>query len=227
MNGRLKKNDSYNSQREDVTGVFPPSVFFRYRSHVASLQKIPKRLLRPSARLIVPSRGTVAMPHIRGRRGVVAAACILALAGCTAEAQPIAQPIEIYVVAPLEDVDAYTITYDCEQHSDTGALLPELQRAVADVREEVGAGWGVFETRRGLCRQTKLMQRGVSMRMDSKHLIGAAVDFVCWDAQGRASWSCTWETLGRACRRAGLIWGGDFPGFADPGHCELPPLQPL
>lgn len=135
--------------------------------------------------------------------------------------------ITIAVYAPPEGMAAYTVTYDCEQHDDTALLLPELQTAVAATLKAVGPSWGVFETKRGLCRQTKLMHRAVSGRMDSKHLIGAAVDFVCWSKTGKASWDCPWETLGKACRAQGLIWGGDFPTLNDPGHCELPPLQPL
>lgn len=137
-------------------------------------------------------------------------------------------PVNIYVQAPAAGQDAYTVLYDCDQHNEVDLLLPDLQDKVKAILLELSGYWNVWETKRGLCRQTKLMQKGVTPRMDSKHLIGAAVDFACWDKEtGKASWDCEWSTLGNICKRHGLIWGGDFPTLNDPGHCELPPLQPL
>ncbi len=154
--------------------------------------------------------------------GILGASLISVVVGTAAP-----PAVTIYVQAPEAGQDAYTVTYDCEQHDDLALLLPDMLEAASGVLLDVGKNWSVFETKRGLCRQARLMGKEVTGRMDSKHLIGAAVDFICWDKNGKGSWDCEWEKLGTACRNHGLIWGGDFPKINDPGHCELPPLQPF
>lgn len=140
--------------------------------------------------------------------------------------KPKQSEIALYVQAPAAGQDAYHVTYECKRNDEVGLLLPDMQEAVSGILADIGKGWAVYETKRGLCRQTTLMNREVTTRLDSKHLIGAAADFVCWDENGKASWDCSWDTLGAACKKHGLLWGGDFP-TPDVPHCELPPLQPL
>jgi hypothetical protein len=152
---------------------------------------------------------------------------VLALVTLTRPEPPEPANVTLYVQAPAAGQDAYNVTYDCEQHKEIDLLLPDLRDKTKEIIAELGPNWAVFETKRGLCRQARLMHREVTGRMDSKHLIGAAVDFVCWDKNGKASWDCAWANLGAACKKRGLIWGGEFPALNDPPHCELPPLQPL
>jgi hypothetical protein len=142
----------------------------------------------------------------------------------TASADP---NITIAVYAPNQGVQHVTIDYGCGFETSTGSLLPELAQATQNVLKDMGGWYGIAVARRGLCKQIQLVKSGISQRTDSKHLIGAAVDFYCYDKETKkAIYDCDWERLGRSCRQQGLIWGGDFP-TPDPMHCELPPLQPL
>lgn len=133
-------------------------------------------------------------------------------------------PIVIHTqVASLNE--HYDIDYSCTQRDDIDLLDSKLKESVVSIEKMSLGKWSAYETRRGLCRQVQLMQKGVTPRLDSKHLIGHAVDFICYN-NGFPSWDCDWEELGKMCRERGLIWGGDFVN-RDFGHCELPPLQQL
>ena len=137
-------------------------------------------------------------------------------------------PISVTVDGPKCDgTEFYEIDYTCEKMDDVSLLAPKLQTIVSEMLHEAGKNYAVFETKRGLCRQTQMIERNTSGRLDSKHLVGTAVDFICWDENGKASWDCNWDALANAGKNRGLIWGGDFPTHYDPSHFELPPLQSL
>jgi hypothetical protein len=58
----------------------------------------------------------------------------------------------------------------------------------------------------------------------SNHNYGLAADVVPL-ADGRPNWnapSATWQVLGEEGKRAGLSWGGEWKGFVDRPHFELP-----
>lgn len=58
----------------------------------------------------------------------------------------------------------------------------------------------------------------------SNHNYGLAVD-IAPVVNGRMDWSvpdATWQIIGEEGRRAGLNWGGDWQGFVDRPHFELP-----
>jgi peptidoglycan L-alanyl-D-glutamate endopeptidase CwlK len=81
----------------------------------------------------------------------------------------------------------------------------------------------VFETTRTAARQKMLVEQGKSKTLKSKHITGDAVDIV-FLVNGQPSWdsSCDWARLGRVGKLEGLRWGGDFKGFYDAVHFELP-----
>ncbi len=54
---------------------------------------------------------------------------------------------------------------------------------------------------------------------------GHAVD-CCFVVNGRASWDDRhpWRLYGEMAKTLGLVWGGDWKGFTDRPHVELPEL---
>jgi hypothetical protein len=59
----------------------------------------------------------------------------------------------------------------------------------------------------------------------SPHEFGLAMDVVPRVLLTRRGWapdSALWDTLGRVVRAAGAEWGGDFKGFADRPHIQMP-----
>lgn len=159
-------------------------------------------------------------------RSVFIAIGSVLLIGCIMPTEP--APIAVTIDGPPCDTEVhYTIDYVCEERNDLALLHPSLAYVVEGMLEETGNTFAVHETKRGLCRQVNLMKKGTTPRLDSKHLVGTAVDFNCWDFHGAASWDCDWELLAKIGKSKGLLWGGDFPSGDDLGHFELPSLSPL
>ena len=86
--------------------------------------------------------------------------------------------------------------------------------------------WGyqprLNEGKRSKERQAQLVAEGKSKTLNSDHLTGDAWD-ICDLAGG---WDCTKEfkrAVGRACRIAGVVWGGQWLSFGPLGdwaHCS-------
>jgi peptidoglycan L-alanyl-D-glutamate endopeptidase CwlK len=109
---------------------------------------------------------------------------------------------------------------------DLDKVKPELKRKVEHmlaVCKSKGMSVFVFETTRTKERQKMLVAQGKSRTMKSKHITGDAVDIV-FLVNGQPSWdsSCDWARLGRIGKLEGLKWGGDFVGFFDAPHFQLP-----
>lgn len=137
---------------------------------------------------------------------------------------PVSAPCQ-QIVQPIQ----YSISMSCDMDYDINHLVPEAKaKAVrlVSLAKAQGLSVKIYETQRGLCRQTKLMKDGHSPRLDSKHLMGEAFDVV-FLRDGVKSWDADndWNALGQIGKSIGLNWGGDFKS-KDPGHFELPPLQP-
>lgn len=86
----------------------------------------------------------------------------------------------------------------------------------------------VLEGRRSLARQKKLVARGASKTMNSRHLTGHAVDLGALEG-GEVSWHWPYydkihAAMKQASRELGIPiqWGGHFRSFPDGPHFQLP-----
>jgi len=113
---------------------------------------------------------------------------------------------------------------------------PELARRVRRLQQVlVGRGVPIRVTSgiRTFAEQDALYAQGRTTPGDivtkarggqSNHNFGLAVDVVPL-VGGRPNWNVpltTWQTIGEEGKRAGLSWGGDWKGFVDRPHLELP-----
>lgn len=78
-------------------------------------------------------------------------------------------------------------------------------------------------------RQAELVSAGKSQTMRSRHLTGHAVDLAALDETGKITWAKpAYDDLARAVKAAAqeegvpVEWGGDFRGFFDGPHFQLP-----
>ncbi len=98
--------------------------------------------------------------------------------------------------------------------------------------------FGIIEGVRTLKRQQELFDLGKSQTMNSRHLIGKAVDFACY-VDGQLTWADEYyEQVAQAIKLAAfkcgvpVTWGGDWTTFKDMDHIELerhayPDTEPL
>lgn len=88
--------------------------------------------------------------------------------------------------------------------------------------------FGITEGLRAIEKQKQLVKEGKSRTMNSRHLSGHAVDIIAYLA-GEASWEFNdYKQIAKAFKEASiqlkipLEWGGDWPGFRDGPHFQLP-----
>lgn len=87
------------------------------------------------------------------------------------------------------------------------------------------AGYPVIVTsgRRSLSEQQRLVAAGRSKTLKSRHVDGQAfdIDWYGFDRNDVPGWF--WQLIGPwAITNLRLRWGGEFSGFFDPGHFEVP-----
>jgi len=87
----------------------------------------------------------------------------------------------------------------------------------------------VTEGVRTMERQAQLAREGRSQTMRSRHLTGHAVDLAVLDDEGKARWDApAYRALAVEMKAAAAVegvpigWGGDFRGFFDGPHFQLP-----
>lgn len=101
---------------------------------------------------------------------------------------------------------------------------PDLVRAV--IRARAAHAFTVIEGVRTQERQRQLYAEGRSRTLDSRHRTGHAVDLapVPLDWGDKASFGRLAAAMRKAAAAEGvpLRWGGDFHGFYDGPHFELP-----
>lgn len=109
---------------------------------------------------------------------------------------------------------------------------PDLVRVIRLAAAESDIPFMVIEGVRDEKRQAKLVKAGASQTMNSKHLLGRAVDIAPLDS-GRVSWHWPhYYPLARAVKKAAAAlgvpvqWGGDWPRFKDGPHWELKDEHP-
>lgn len=110
---------------------------------------------------------------------------------------------------------------------------PHLVKVVKRAAEITEQPFQVSEGVRSLSRQRELVRKGASKTLKSRHLkapngLGHAVDLVAM-VGGRVSWEVPLyhriaDAMKRAAREMGvpLDWGGDWAGFFDGPHYQLP-----
>lgn len=89
----------------------------------------------------------------------------------------------------------------------------------------------VLEGIRSVERQRKLVARGASRTMRSRHLTGHAVDLGAW-VNGKISWDWDYyyqieDAMKKAAKELDIHieWGGDWRTFKDGPHYQLPRRQ--
>jgi peptidoglycan L-alanyl-D-glutamate endopeptidase CwlK len=105
---------------------------------------------------------------------------------------------------------------------------PDLVRVVE--RASLGrVRFIVTEGLRTMERQAQLAREGRSQTMRSRHLTGHAVDLAVLDDDGKARWDApAYRALAAEVKAAAAVevvpigWGGDFRGFFDGPHFQLP-----
>ena len=104
---------------------------------------------------------------------------------------------------------------------------PDLVRVVERAIELTEVDFTVLEGMRTVERQKKLVAKGASTTMNSRHLTGHAVDIGAWvDGTVRWDWPLYYK-LADAMKQAAkelnvdLEWGGDWKSFKDGPHYQL------
>jgi len=104
---------------------------------------------------------------------------------------------------------------------------PDLVRVVERAIELTEVDFTVLEGMRTVARQRKLVAKGASTTMNSRHLTGHAVDIGAW-VGGTVRWDWPlYYKLAEAMKQAAkelnvdLEWGGDWKSFKDGPHFEL------
>lgn len=113
---------------------------------------------------------------------------------------------------------------------------PHLVKLVKRAAEISAQPFQVTEGTRALSRQRELVKRGASRTLKSRHIpaangLGHAVDLVAM-VGGRVSWEVPlYHRIADAMKAAGkemgvpVEWGGDWKGFFDGPHFQLPWAQ--
>ena len=106
---------------------------------------------------------------------------------------------------------------------------PDLARVLERARRDGSIPWRVTEGVRSMDRQAELAATGASRTMRSRHLTGHAVDLAVEDGRGGVRWDRpAYEALAAeilaAAKAEGVLveWGGNFRGFFDGPHFQLP-----
>ena len=104
---------------------------------------------------------------------------------------------------------------------------PDLVAVVRRAAEILPSGFIVTEGMRTKERQRELFAKGLSKTMNSRHLVGLAVDFAPL-VDGQVTWK--WpafkpvaDAFKAAAKELGVAieWGGDFRTFKDGPHIQL------
>ena len=105
---------------------------------------------------------------------------------------------------------------------------PDLILVVVRAIQVTRVDFGVTEGLRTKARQQELFKQGKSKTLDSRHLIGQAVDLVAYDENGNVTWDMDYyESINVAMQRAArelgvkLTWGGSWLTFKDGPHFQI------
>jgi hypothetical protein len=106
-------------------------------------------------------------------------------------------------------------------------LNPKLQAAIPMIMSDmVARGWQpqISSGIRTPEEQAQKVAQGYSQTMNSKHLVGKAVDITDkrygWDGPAADTNYQFWNDLGESAKRHGMQWGGDWKNFKDVAHIQ-------
>ena len=104
---------------------------------------------------------------------------------------------------------------------------PDLVKVVKRAIEISEVDFTVLEGLRSVDRQRKLVDKGASTTMNSRHLTGHAVDLGAW-VGGSVRWDWPlYHKIAAAMKQAAkeegvyIDWGGDWTKFHDSPHFQL------
>ena len=104
---------------------------------------------------------------------------------------------------------------------------PDIVRLVAHAIRISKVDFIVLETVRSVERQSKLVAKGASETMRSRHLTGHAVDLAAY-VDGEISWDWSYyyeiaKAMKQAAKAQGvdIVWGGDWKSLRDGLHFQL------
>lgn len=104
---------------------------------------------------------------------------------------------------------------------------PDLVAVVRRAAELMPGGFVITEGMRTKERQRELFAKGLSKTMNSRHLVGLAVDFApIVDGQVNWKWAAA-ERVANTFKKAAtelkipIVWGGNWKTFKDGVHIEL------
>jgi peptidoglycan L-alanyl-D-glutamate endopeptidase CwlK len=105
---------------------------------------------------------------------------------------------------------------------------PDLVAVTKRAAEIMHGGFILTEGLRSKERQRELVAKGLSKTMNSRHLVGLAVDFAPLLADGSITWKWpAFKPVADAFKQAAkelkvpIVWGGDWKTFRDGPHIEL------
>lgn len=116
-----------------------------------------------------------------------------------------------------------------ETHNGVG-VHSDLVRVVYGAIKETTQDFTVIDGMRTLSEQRKLVARGVSRSMNSRHLTGDAVDIIPypiprdWSRYTYSQWTEISRAMKLSAKRLGIRieWGGDWRNGWDKPHYQLP-----
>jgi peptidoglycan L-alanyl-D-glutamate endopeptidase CwlK len=105
---------------------------------------------------------------------------------------------------------------------------PDLVAVTKRAAEIMPGGFIITEGLRSKERQRELFAKGLSKTMNSRHLVGLAVDFAPLLEDGSITWKWpAFKPVANAFKRAAkelkieIEWGGDWKSFRDGPHLQL------
>lgn len=149
--------------------------------------------------------------------------------------------IQIGRLRPFGDARPQDFTADAWNREKLATIHPRFRaRFVAFVAaaQRIARAHGrellVWQTVRPLETQVEYLRSGASRTIASRHLVGLAIDLAlrgeeggydgpCEEGCSQSRWPAWYEAeVVPAGKRLGLEWGGDWQGFRDTPHFEIP-----
>lgn len=105
---------------------------------------------------------------------------------------------------------------------------PKLQKLISELIKQSPYDFTVIEGLRTLERQKELLALKKTQTLNSKHLLGKAVDFVVYDETEQLTWEPKYyKTVADKAKDIAkelniqITWGGDWKTLKDYDHLEL------
>lgn len=117
---------------------------------------------------------------------------------------------------------------DARSEKNLVGVHPDLVKVVRSAAKLSEVPFVVIDGVRSLERQRELVKKGASRTMDSRHLTGHAFDVaVIIDGKyisALAPYRKVWNAIRLSAKALNIPveWGGDWKGFVDAAHFQLP-----